>query len=178
MNLCKISIPIQVTTVMLKSTTVCLKRAPMRLSHQRNRGEPRLLQEAAAGCLADGESWTNGNRVPWFFTITPLFGTIASWGFGVNIHHCEQEMNLVGKKLWNKRNNQTRIATKLGLSLCTVTNAHHHCFELVCLLRNNLFSFFFFFNFLLKPNMLLISCMLYVWLLRERKLTNKRCQLC
>lgn len=52
---------------------------------------------------------------------------------------------------------------KSGLSLCTVTNAHHHCFELFCLMRNYLFFFFFFFfcfYFLSKPNMLLISCML------------------
>lgn len=53
----------------------------------------------------------------------------------------EQEMNPVGEKLWNKRNNKTRIAAKLGLSLCTVTNAHHHCYKLFCLMRNYL-SFF------------------------------------
>lgn len=40
------------------------------------------------------------------------------------------------------------------------------------------FIFIFQFSFLSKPNMLLIVCMLYVWLLRERKLMNKRCQLC
>lgn len=57
-------------------------------------------------------------------------------------------------------NNQTRIAAQLGLSLCTVTNAHHR-FELFCLMRNNLF-FSVVFIFLSKPNMLLISCMLYV----------------
>lgn len=74
--------------------------------------------------------WEKWQPCPMFFTITPLFGTIASWGFGVNIHHFEQEINLVDEKLWNKRNNQARIAAESGLSLCTVTNVHH-CFKLV-----------------------------------------------
>lgn len=62
----------------------------------------------------------------------------------------EQEMNLVGEKLWNKRNNKTRIAAKLGLSLCTVTNAHHHCYRLFCLMRNYLSFLFFCFYFSVK----------------------------
>lgn len=94
------------------------------------------------GRLADGESGRNGSRVPWYFTITPLFGTIAPWGCGINIHRSEQEMNLVGEKLWNKWNNQTRRASVVGLSLCTVTNAHHHCLELF--LSYEELSFFFF----------------------------------
>lgn len=75
----------------------------------------------------------------------------------------------VGEKLRHKCNNQTRIATKLGLSLCTVTNVHrHHRLELFCPFEEMIFRFiclFFFspsFSLRSKPNMLLISCMLYV----------------
>lgn len=84
-----------------------------------------------------------------FYNHSSLFGTIASRGFGVNIHRfLNKRWNLVGEKLWNKRNNQTRMATKkkkrLRLSLCTVTNAHHHCYELFCLIRIFLCLFLFF----------------------------------
>lgn len=40
----------------------------------------------------------------------------------------------------------TNRTTKQGLprsSLCTVTNAHHHCLELFCLMRNYLLFFLF-----------------------------------
>lgn len=59
------------------------------------------------------------------------------------LHHGASVLTSTIAKKRNKRNNQTRIAVKLGLSLCTVTNAHHHCFELVCPLRNYLFFFLF-----------------------------------
>lgn len=159
-----------------------LKNFPTRLvprSPEKSGGFPSLLREAAAGSSHGWASSENYQRLPWCFPITRP-GTIASWSFGVSFYHSEQEIHLVGEKLWNKCDNQTRITTKLGRSLCTVTNAHHRCFELFCPMRNYLFFFPFFFcyYFLWKPNMLLILCMLYVWLLRERKLTNKRYQLC
>lgn len=95
-----------------------LKKCPRSLVSQSPEksggGDLGSCKKPRLGRLADGQGGRNGNRVPWFFTITPLFGTIASWGFGVNIHHFEQEINLVGEKLWNKRNNQTRIARKVG----------------------------------------------------------------
>lgn len=66
----------------------------------------------------------------------------ASWGFGVNIHHFEQEINLVGARSFGtNRTTKQRLPQKLGLSLCTVTNAHHHCLELFCLMRNYLLFF-------------------------------------
>lgn len=132
---------------MLKSITACFKSFPegWRLRHQRNLGIFGSCKRLQLGHLVDGQA-RRINSVPWFFTITPLSGTIASWGFAVNFHHFEQEINLVGEKLWNKQNNQTRIATKLGLSLCTVTNVHH-CFELFCPMRNYLYFCFFAFVF-------------------------------
>lgn len=137
----------------LESITAYWKRAPEGscLSQQRRRGNLWLLQEPAAGSSCGWSSKENYQPRPMslFFTITPLFGTIASWGFGVNFHHFEPEINLVGEKLWNKCNNQTRIATKLGLSLCTVTNVHRHCFELFCPYEELSFLFFPFFPFLL-----------------------------
>lgn len=132
----------------LESITTYWKRAPEGscLSQQRKRGNLWLLQEPAAGSSCGWSSKENYQPRPMslFFKITPLFGTIASWGFGVNFHHFEPEINLVGEKLWNKCNNQTRIATKSGLSLCTVTNVHHHCFELFCPYEELSFLFFFF----------------------------------
>lgn len=145
-DLCKISIPSQVTTVMLQSTTVYLKSAPagLCLSHQRNQGETSAVARSCGWVtlwmVKVGDMATVSHD---FFTVTPHFGTNASWGFGVNIHHFEQEINLVGEKLQNKRNNQTKIVAKSGLSLCTVTNTHHHCFELFCLMRNYLFFLLF-----------------------------------
>lgn len=85
-----------------------------------------------------------------------------------------------GGKLWNKNGTTKQgLPQKWGLSLCTVTNAHRHPPEL-CLMRNYLVFlvfFFYYYDFLSKPNMLLISCTLYVWLWKERKLMNQRCHL-
>lgn len=114
-----------------------------------------------------------------FLTIAPVFGTTTLWGCGFNIHSFEQEINLVGGgRLWNKNGTTKQgLPQKWGLSLCTVTNAHRHPPEL-CLMRNYLvFLGFFYYDFLSKPNMLLISCTLYVWLWKERKLMNQRCHL-
>lgn len=58
-------------------------------------------------------------------------------------HHFKEEKNLVGEKLWNKRNNQTRIAADSGLSLCTVTNARHHRFKLFLSYEELIFFLFF-----------------------------------
>lgn len=101
------------------------------------------------GRLADGQTRRMICRVPWFYTVTPLSGTVASWGFSVIFHHHKQERNPVGEKLRHKCNNQTRIATKLGLSLCTVTNVHrHHRLELFCPFEEIIFRFIrlFFFS--------------------------------
>lgn len=91
-------------------------------------------ENSGGGAVATHCGWVTvgemANVYHGFFTITPLFGTIASWGFSVQIHHFEREINLLGEKLWNKQNNQTRIAADSGLSLCTVTNAHHQYFKL------------------------------------------------
>lgn len=46
--------------------------------------------------------------------------------------------------VWKQRwfwNSQTRIAAQLGLSLCTVTNAHRHCFGLFLSYEEYLFIF-------------------------------------
>lgn len=120
-----------------------LKNFPTRLvprSPEKSRGFPSLLQEAAAGSSHGWASSENYQRLPWCFLMTRL-GTIASWGFGVSFYHSEQVIHLACEKLWNKCNNQTRITTKLGRSLCTVTNAHHRCFELF--LSNEELSFLF-----------------------------------
>lgn len=49
----------------------------------------------------------------------------------------------MGKKHWNKWNNQTRIATKFGLSLCTVTSAHQYRLELFLCYEEPFFCCFF-----------------------------------
>lgn len=118
MNLCKISISSQVTTVTLKHTTVYLKSAPggSRLRQQRNRGGKNLgcPEKPRLGRLADGQAGRNGNRVPWFFTITPLFGTIASWGFGVNIHHLWTRDESGGREALEQTEQQNKDRRKVG----------------------------------------------------------------
>ena len=145
MNLCKISISSQVTTVTLKHTTVYLKSAPggSRLRQQRNRGGGALAVPRSCGWVVLwmvklGEMATvSHDFLQSLLSLEPLHhGALV-----LTPTTFEQEMNPVGEKLWNKRNNKTRIAAKLGLSLCTVTNAHHHCYKLFCLMRNYL-SFF------------------------------------
>lgn len=140
-NLCKISIPSQVTTVMVRYHRVLEvpQEAPASVTREIG-GNLDCCEKLRPGRLADGPGGKNGNRIPWFFTITRLLGAIASWGFGVIIHHFQQEIDLVGEKLWNKRNNQTRIAAESGLTLCTVTNARHHRFKLFSSYEE--FSFF------------------------------------
>lgn len=60
------------------------KMSPRRLSHQRNQGgKTSAVARSCGQFVSRMVTGTNGHRVPWFFTITPLLGTIASWGFGV-----------------------------------------------------------------------------------------------
>lgn len=141
-ELVKSARPSQVTTAMLHKQTRQIEKKKSALeglvSPEGKKSLPR------PGRLADGQTRRMICRVPWFYTVTPLSGTIASWGFGVIFHHHKQERNPVGEKLRHKCNNQTRIATKLGLSLCTVTNVHrHHRLELFCPFEEIIFRFFF-----------------------------------
>lgn len=117
-NSCKISIPSQVTTAVLQRASIfTVKRTP--------RGS-RFSHRIKTSPVARSFSWVvlrvakvrqmaavSHDYFFFFFTITPLFGTTASWGCGFNIYHFEREINLVGEKsLETKWNNQTRIAAK------------------------------------------------------------------
>lgn len=172
---------------MLKTTTVYLKSAPGSscCSHRRKSARGGVVSAVRRSCSqfvpADGYAGRDGSRVPWFFTITPLFGTVASWGFGVNIHHFWTRDKSGGWEALEQTEQPNKDRRKSWGSLCVQWPT------LIIIVWNLFLSyedyllllfFFLFCNFLSKPNMLLISCMLYVWLLRERKLTNKRCQLC
>lgn len=71
--------------------------------------------------------------------------------------------------------NRARMAPQSGLSWCTATNAHYHRCELFFFFNLRGISTCFFIPevyFLSKPNMLLMSCMLYAQLSRGNRQRN------
>ena len=169
---------------MLRRTTAYLKKsAPGSscLSHRRDRGGTSAVARSCGWvALRIGQAGRNGNRVPWFFTITPLFGTIASWGFGVNIHHFERR----GGREALDQNGTTKQGSppKVGAFFVYSDQRSSSLFRTFLSYEELSFSFFFFFFFFLifcqnqTCCLSRVCCTCDSW--GRGNWRTKRCQLC
>lgn len=175
---CKIWIPSQVTTVMLTSTTGCSKSAPRGSVAREMGGNLGCREKPPLGRLADGQAGRNGNRVPWFFTITPLCGTI---GFGINIHHFWTWGKSGGREALEQTDQPNMDHRGVGALFVYSDQRSSSLFQtFFCLMRNYLFFLLLLLVFIFCRNQTCclsrVCCTCDSW--GRGTLTNKRCQLC